>query len=628
MCGIVGYFKPENSSQHFDLDGAAHAIRHRGPNGRRDVRGESYHVAFNRLSINDLRPQAMQPFRLDGVTAFVNGEIYNHIELKEKYRDEFHPETQCDAEIIPFLYRRFGLSFLNQINGMFAMVLIDERTHDHFLIIDRFGVKPMYYLNRNGTLFFASEMKALLQVLDLEIDKRNLNIAFNLNYISYPYSPFKDLMKVTPGSYLHFNEKGLKEHRWYFMRIKDKIEDMSQIEEGFVRHFEKSIRYRLRADVPVGAYLSGGLDSSSIAVTAAKFYHGDFHVFNGLLEGKEFTTDYQNAVRLARDKGLAYHPVKIDRAFYEKHFVACAANFDEILFEAGTLSFYAVLEEAKKYVTVLLDGIGGDELFCGYPKYVLFNNLPQRMVNWANRLTPQSPALRRLLTKINRKGSKLYDLMLDKHLFFIHAQELIPAGFFGRDSHYDESFLLDLIHRHLQTCQEAFQNDSYNYLGYLDFFNITGQQNVFSDRVGMASSIEGRNPYEDYELVEFAFSIPTHLKIDRSLTKKLFRKLHSRILPDYIINAPKCGFGAPMHLWLFNSNLHKVLKKYIDKNKEVIIDIIGQKAFQTIMNYKIYRGTGNRWHMFLAYILWHKFNVEKIKLNDVSIPLRDFCSVY
>ncbi len=633
MCGIVGYFKQENSTSKFDLQEAAEVMHHRGPDDRSIVNEKSFHIAFNRLSIIDLSKDAMQPFRMDGVTAYMNGEIYNHLELKKMYQKEFVPKTGSDAEIIPFLYKKFGLSFLNQINGMFAMVIIDDNIGKQFLILDRFGVKPMHYALRDSILFFASEMKALFKILDFDLDKRNINIAFNIIQFPYPLTPFKDLFKVSPGTFIEYDNGKIREKRWYYLKLNERINDVEYLETRFDELFEQSIRYRLRSDVPVGSFLSGGLDSSSIAVSAAKQYkeyNKEFHVFNGVVEGKEGLTDNVNAIRLARENGLTYHEVKIGRKFYEDNIVSLARNFDEILFEAGCMNFYAVQQEARKYVTVMLDGIGGDEIFMGYVKYLWFKKFPMKLVDSVNKLTPHSQTLRRILTCLNRKrGSKIYDLLVDKMLFFIRLMEYIPAGFFGTDSHYDEGFLRENIRRNLKTCEEAIGDDFCNMLGYLDYFNLTGLQNVFSDRTGMAYSIEGRNPYEDYELVEFALSINSDLKIDKKLTKKLFRKFHAKRLPDYILNAPKMGFSSPLQKWIFSKELHKPYRDYIEYNKDIILDIIGEYAYKKVMYHKSYdRIAAMRWHVFMAYILWYKIHIEKIKLDNPHISIYEFFNNY
>jgi asparagine synthase (glutamine-hydrolysing) len=633
MCGIVGYFKAKGNVQDFDLTRAAAMISHRGPDGNSFIKGKSFHVAFNRLAINDLSDSAMQPFRQDGITAYMNGEIYNHLELKKRYQGEFVPRTTSDSEILPFLYKKQGMKFLNSINGMFAVVIIDENNDRNYLVLDRFGVKPMYYTLRDGILFFASEMKALLRLIDFELDKRNINVSFNIINFPYPYSPFKDMYKISPGSFIEYQNGKIEEKRWYFL-VPEKVDNNREyIQKRFDYLFDQAITYRLRSDVPVGSFLSGGLDSSSIAVAAAdkyRQYNKDFHVFNGVIEGKEGLSDNINAQRLAKEKGFTYHEIKIDRKFYENNMVACAANFDEILFEAGCINFYAVNQQAHKYVTVMLDGIGGDELFMGYVKYLWFKRLPLRLVDRLNKFMPQSQKIRRFMTNISRrKGSKLYDLLADKMLLFAHLMEYVPAGFFGDDSNYDDGFLCDTLKKHEAICRAAIDNDFSNMLGYLDFFYLTGLQNVFADRTGMAYSIEGRNPYQDYQLVEFAFGIDSDLKIDKTVTKKLFRQLHSRRLPDYILQAPKMGFSSPLQKWLFNSPLQKPYQQYIENNKGLIVDIIGDYAYKKVMDSRIFnRSTASMWHVFMAYILWHKINVAKINLNNANITLYDFFNNY
>lgn len=628
MCGIAGYFKPYEKVDGFNIEKAAASIKHRGPDDYGVIDRPGSHIAFRRLSINDLSKDGMQPFTYDGVTVYINGEVYNHIELKEKYKKEFTPRTTSDAEIIPFLFRKFGVQFANQINGMFAIIVIDDNTRKQYLFLDRFGVKPMYYSLRDDVLFFCSELKAFHHLLPLKPDYRNINIGFNLGYFPYPITPYKNVKKVSPGTFIEFDQGKVSEKRWYVMKVGEKVTDLQYIESEFNRLFEQSIMYRLRSDVPVGSFLSGGLDSSSIAVEAARLYDREFHVFNGVIDGKENTTDNVNPVRLSEEKGLVYHKVEINKSFYENNMISCISNFDDIMFEAGTMNIYAIQKEAKKHVTVMLDGVGGDELFLGYPKYLMYKKLPVPLVNILNSAVPASKTLKHILTRIDRRGSKIYDILKNKLLFFIHLQEYIPSGFFWRDSEYDESYLEDLITRNFNICKSSVTDDPLNVMGYFDFFNITSLQNMFSDRTGMAYSIESRNPYEDYQLVEFAMRIDSRVKTDGKITKQLYRKIHSERLPDYILNAPKMGFSSPVYRWIFNSDLQKVFETYIYKNREILTRVIGNHAFETIMNYPVYRGTGTRWHMLMAYIIWHKINIEGVNLDDTNISIYDFCNTY
>ncbi len=628
MCGIVGYFKPHQMVNRVNIEKAAASIKHRGPDDFGIIENSGSHIAFQRLSINDLSKNGMQPFKYDGVTAYVNGEIYNHIELKEKYKNEFVPKTTSDAEILPFLFRKFGIDFANQINGMFAIVLIDDNTKKQYIFLDRFGVKPMYYSLKDKCLFFSSELKAFHHIFPLTPNNKNINIGFNLGYFPYPITPYKDVFKVSPGTFIEFEKGEITEKRWYFMKVQEKITDLAYINKEFNRLFEKSIQYRLRSDVPVGAFLSGGLDSSSIAVEASKLYGKEFHVFNGVIDGKEDSTDNINPIKLSKEKGFVYHKVQIDKKFYEENLISCVSNFDDIMFEAGTMNIYAIQKEAKKHVTVMLDGVGGDELFLGYPKYLMYKKLPISIVNGLNSIMPASKTLKHMLTKIDRRGSKIYDILKNKLLFFLHLQEYIPSGFFWKDSQYDETYLESIIQRNFDVCKKAIPNDPLNVLGYFDFFNITSLQNMFSDRTGMAHSIESRNPYEDYNLVEFAMSIDSSVKTDGKITKQLYRKIHSKRLPDYILDAEKMGFSSPVYRWIFNSDLQKTFEQYINKNKDILMDVIGSHAFKTIMNYPVYRGTGTRWHMLMTYIIWYKINIERINLTDTNISIYDFCNSY
>ena len=202
MCGFVGCFGKIDER----LNVAGQLINHRGPDEQKYLEGNDWSLQFNRLSIIDLSKEAMQPFSFDGVDVYVNGEIYNYVELREKYKKEFYFKTSSDVEIIPFLYKKFGIKFLNYLNGMFSMVIIDDKNNKKYLVRDRFGKKPLYYFQKKKALYFSSEIKAFDNLINLELDKENFAINFIANLNPEPLTPYKNIFSVLPGHFYEYKD--------------------------------------------------------------------------------------------------------------------------------------------------------------------------------------------------------------------------------------------------------------------------------------------------------------------------------------------------------------------------------------------------------------------------------------
>ena len=227
MCGFIGYF----SHKKIDLKASAKSIIHRGPDQQNISEGADWKIAFNRLSIIDTSNNAMQPFSHDGVKVFVNGEIYNYLELRKMYSKSYNCKTKSDVEIIPYLYRLKGINFLKEINGMFSMVIIDEKLKLNYLIRDRFGKKPLFYVKKNDSLFFSSEIKALKYLLKLKLSKSNLATYMSSGFLFEPLTSYENVFSILPGSYIKFEKSQLNEVQWYKPVIKQNNFDKKEIKK-------------------------------------------------------------------------------------------------------------------------------------------------------------------------------------------------------------------------------------------------------------------------------------------------------------------------------------------------------------------------------------------------------------
>ena len=288
MCGIAGYF--DNCPSGTKLPSTISASQtHRGP----DQQGvycwqDRMEVAFSRLAINDLTGAGMQPFHHDGVSVWVNGEIYNYPELRKKYAKEFRPLSRSDAEIIPFLYKKVGLDFLHLINGMFVFVIHDASQDSLHIVQDRFGARPIHYKTHGSRIYFASELKTLHQMTPIEADNRLVAAATCFSEVlPTPLTPFRNVFKMDCGSVLTFGKRGVIKKKWYKPVIFAESISFSELSDHFFQIFDSAVTMRLRSDTPVGAYLSGGLDSSIISKRAdIQYSKNKLKVFNAYIENK------------------------------------------------------------------------------------------------------------------------------------------------------------------------------------------------------------------------------------------------------------------------------------------------------------------------------------------------------
>jgi asparagine synthase (glutamine-hydrolysing) len=623
MCGIVGYFG--NGS--FNLERARETIVNRGPDMFSIESGKGWRVAFNRLSIHDLSPNGMQPFEYEGVIVYLNGEIFNYIELLRDHR-EFIPKSRSDVEIVPYLYKKYGLEFLNMLNGMFAIVLIDQPNGKYYLIRDRFAEKPLYYTKSGLNLLFASEVKALKELKSLEIDKLNLKINFASWFLPQPLSLYRDTLNVNPGSYIEYSlESGdFIEKRWYNPTIRRCSLSESEIEEKFISLYKSSIDLRLRGDVGVGIFLSGGLDSTSIAKFAKDIRDENFFAFGADIVDKSSieknNTDIVVPKRLAREIGLDYYKTTIDYSYYNRNIVDIIGHFDEIFMNSGVLIFYALSKLAQeKQSRIVLTGIGGDELFGGYP----WQGGHVRKIDWLFKLTynklPYSEAFSRAFIKMGKKIATAYQVLFDYYVW--HAESLSSFRYdFLEDKIELEKRVREIAKRYFELAhRHLIDGDLYNIMGYANIFTVIGAGNHYTDIATMRYSIENRAPFLDYRLYEFLMSVPDEIK-SKYGHKGFLRKVLKRYLPDYITEAKKSGPTMPINRWFYdnkelNSNIEKFLLKHIDIIEEYLSLDISRKVKSK--SWVADRKNALKLFAILSFVIWAKFNItDSIKDRGIT----------
>ena len=588
MCGLSAWVCKESiSSNRFNIFNDC--VAHRGPDASKIeiFQAEGKNIAFGhkRLSIIDLDKKSNQPMNCENNKIIFNGEIYNYLELRDELSDlgvKFN--TNSDTEVLIKSYIKWGENCLNKFNGMFAFLIYDEKKHQIFFARDRFGVKPLYYYRIENSFFFSSEIK---QILTLECYKAEGNINTIGNFIENRYLDyssetfFKNIYQIQPGEAGTLNLKNLelRKYKWYDLEKSTKTEKTS-----FLTAFNNSLDLRLRSDVEIGSFLSGGIDSSAIVyVSDSKIsqlkQNNSIKTFTACFEEKEH--DERENVKITKEKtsinAKFIFPQK--QNFFEE--IKKLIYFqDEPIWSTSIYFQSCIFKEANiNKVKVMLDGQGADEIYCGYkdifyPTYFRSLSFLKKIIeflNCSNKLQIIKIILRNIMIRDKKKTifNRLYDNKYKNNFKSLKEQTIFFLKF----------HLPALLH--------------------------------YEDRNSMQFSIEARLPFLDYKLVEFGFNIPDNEKISREYGKKIIRKSLKKIVPDSILeNKVKKGFQGPQIEWLlsYQNEVKNDIKGLL------IFDVFNEAEIKKLLkNFK--QNTNNQSLIARLYFLsvWVKvFNIKKI----------------
>ena len=528
MCGIFGYFDHQHMAMEPSiLDAMGKVIAHRGPDDHGIFHFPGVGLGNQRLSIIDL-DQGHQPFvSEDGlITVVQNGEIYNYIELAEELAKDGYPcRTHSDTEVLLRLYQRDGIDFLNKLNGMFAIAIYDEGTDELFVVRDRIGVKPLYLYEDHRRLLFASEIKSLLAAgIPRAMDPEALFHFLTFNYVPPPFTMFKGVRHLMPGHGLRVTRRKTETFQWWDL---SSVAPVQQSEEDWISEFnnvlEDAVRLRLRSDVPFGAFLSGGVDSSSVVGYMASHMTEPVNTFCIGFHEQKF--DESQFAQEAADRFKTRHVMqKVDSNMIDLWPLAtyfCDQPHGDISF----LPTYRVAELAVRHVKVVLTGDGGDELFAGYTKYRDFFSAPEFQ-------EMDDDTFRRAYY---RNISLFTDEDKANLLSPQFAQEVMGCDSF--------SVVQPLY-------EQMAHQDRINQALLIDMLLLLpGNNLVKPDRMGMAVSLEARTPFLDFRMMELAFRMPGSLKLRDRETKYLFKKAVTPLIGESLAYRSKQMFTVPVGEW-------------------------------------------------------------------------------
>jgi asparagine synthase (glutamine-hydrolysing) len=606
MCGILGYIGLNNKE--FANKANLSLIAHRGPDNHSVSEENHLFFGHTRLSILDLSINGSQPmYSADGTYLLIfNGEIYNHLNLRNELLSEFKFKSMSDTETVLYGLIKFGKEFINKMNGIFALCFVNLDNNEFLLVRDQFGVKPLYYVKTETELFFSSELKALIP----HLDSKTINKNSIINYLNYLWSPgeetpLKEVKKLLPGHLITGSTVNISDsaiEQYYNIPFNDSkiiVASEQELIDECESYLINAVKRQMLADVPLGFFLSGGLDSSLVVAIAKKLYPEEkFECFTIKTEGMKnegFENDLDYAKKVAKHLDVKLNIVDGNSNILE-YFDKVIYHLDEPQADPAPIYVYNICKQArKKGIKVLLGGTAGDDLFSGYRRHQalkyerIFNILPlyvrkiiKKIAISLNNGKPFFRRLNKLLANIDKgKSERLFgyfdwidnktlkNLMLessdyDKHTYFKKLEKSLPLN---------TSDLNKMLFYELST--------------FLVDHNLN-----YTDKLSMAVGVEVRVPFLDKDLVEFSTRVPLHLKLNGNETKYILKKVAEKYLPKDVIYRPKTGFGAPVRQWITNDMTpliedylsedrvkkraifdHKQLKKLIEENKKGKVDL-------------------------------------------------------
>jgi len=581
MCGICGFIR-DSGLESCDLETLKkmnQAIYHRGPDDEGYFVEHNVALGVRRLSIIDLFRGHQPIYNENGMILIIfNGEIYDFKELRINLEKRGHRfSTNTNTEVIVHLYEDFGFDCLKKLNGMFAFAIYDKTEDLLFIARDRLGIKPLHYCFDGKVLVFGSELKSLLQFPGLrrEIDLKSLNKYLTFEYVPAPYTIYKDIYKLQPGHYLIFKNGRLLIKRYWNLSYKDKpIRSKDECIEKLKWYIDDSVRKRMISDVPLGTFLSGGIDSSLITAFMTRQSSQKVKTFSVSFDDKSFD-ESRYARQISSFLETEHYEEKLTPKMLLDLVPQIMNVLDEPFADVSVIPTYLLSKFTRKNVTVALSGDGGDEVFAGYPTYQAHKmaryfpkmayGIAKGVVNWLpvsdDNITfdfkakkfvsgiPYTPEIR------NQIWLGSFEPFQKTKLFSAEVKKYLKG-----DSEFD------ILFRSLRDC------DADNYLEkvlWLDMhFYLQDNMLVKVDRTSMANSLEVRVPYLDHRLVEFACGLPANMKLNGLTTKYILKKTAKEMLPNEIIHRTKKGFGVPVAKWIK------------DELKDFILDILDEKKIK------------------------------------------------
>jgi asparagine synthase (glutamine-hydrolysing) len=637
MCGICGKIgrKPVNKDE---LRQMAAAIKHRGPDDEGFYINGRVGLGHRRLSIIDL-DSGRQPIANEDETVWIvfNGEIYNFPVLKEELEAQGHTfRTNTDTEVIVHLYEEMGEDCVQRLNGMFAFAIYDENKEQLFLARDRIGQKPLFYCQQNNEFVFASEVKSILAAENIvrEVDFEAMHHYLTLRFIPPPLTMFKGICKLPPGNTLVYRKGKCRINRYWDLDFTEKLE-LSEAEflAGLGQELERAVGSHLISDVPVGAFLSGGMDTSTVVALMAKIKQEPFPTF--AIGVKEQDFNELPFARIVSEYCNTEHTEQVVSASLVELLPEIVWHLDEPSDSIAACMYYAA-RLAGQHVKVIMGGDGGDELFAGFDRYMgvgyinMYTMLPKffrhGLLRPLFKALPDSFTYKSLVQKLR---------WMDQLSDFNEGERYAEATAFFRFSHAQkEKLFSDKLWQELKDVDSnqiivEFYNrpnaeDPIDRMLYADFRTRLAEHTLMlTDRMNMAFSLEARSPFLDHELAEYLAKFPSNLKIKGRQLKYILRKFAETVLPDSITCRKKQGFMFPVAYW-FRNELYDFARTTLENSFFVQQGLFERDyVIQLLEDHRNNREDNHvRIWMLLNMEVWHQLYIEQLDLDTVIEKMR------
>ncbi|MCD4758898.1 MAG: asparagine synthase (glutamine-hydrolyzing) [Arcobacteraceae bacterium] len=587
MCGIVG----TNHNYNIDFKMVTSLMQNRGPDNTSIKKIDNNYFGHTRLSIIDLDNEANQPMEFDDIVIVFNGEIYNYDELK--ISEDLQCKTSSDTEVLIRLYQKYDIKFLNLLNGAFSFCIYDIKKERYFCARDRYGKKPFYYYlksdEKDGKFIFSSMIKPIIKLLGYTPKLNKVALSQYLQYFTplAPHTFYQDILKLDKSSYLVYEKGNLSIKKYYKIKTYKAIKDEKNALESIEKLLVNSVQQRLKSDVEVGTLLSGGIDSSLISTIYAQHTNHQINTFSvGYKTNKKYC-ELPYASIVAKNINSNHTSLEIGQREFIDSLEDVFENLEEPHADPASIPLWHLTKEVKKQgIKTVLSGEGSDELFLGYDNYAKFlkyynfkDTLSSDQYSFMDDIistlqadTKESEYLRRVIKKENLYNS-FGEIFTEKQ----RKKLLLKVATFKTENP---------------------KKDPVDWMSYIDMKIWLGEALLSKvDKMSMANSVETRNPFLDFRLVDTVFSIDSKLKVGDT-NKYLLKKIASKYIPQEIINRQKKGFNSPFNEWLFNEYKEKLLEDILKVNKETNL------FNETYVKYLYNQASQNKLKQHF-YALWH-----------------------
>ena len=603
MCGHISIYYKNKKADELFIRQLTEKIIHRGPDDTGYFIKDNIAFGFNRLSIIDLEC-GNQPFKKENRTIIFNGEIYNHNELREELNKNNEFTTNSDTEVLLTSYINYEEKCLDKLRGMFAFIIYDEVKDIVFGARDHFGIKPLYYVNNDKFIAFSSEYKSLVKLVGkVSVDKSALQ-----NYLSFQYTPnyntiINEIKEVPNGTYFTIKNGNIEFKKYH----KYKFSNKDVREKNVYDIINNSVKHHMIANVEVGSFLSGGIDSTIITALAAKI--------NPKIKSFSIGFDVEGynelnfAKKTAEYLGIENISINVSEQEYIKALPSVAYYMDDPLADPSCVGIYLLSQEARKHVKVVLSGEGSDELFGGYNIYKEYYSLK-----------PFSYLPEVVKGKVNKIAKLLPDIKGKNYL--LRGTTKLKDRYIGNAKIFSNEEVKNIIHDYDEnnTCSNILSSlyeecDKNNYdnvttMQYIDMNTwLEGDILLKADKMSMAHSLEVRVPFLDKEVLKCAEGLTLSQKVNKNNTKVLLREAFKDIVPPYMKEKKKLGFPTPIRVWL-KSDLGKYVREII--NNADVDELINKKYVINLLDEHIQGEKDNSrkvWTVFM-FCLWHQIYVE------------------